>query len=95
MLVASRDILTSVDEGPSRGRVIVGRRFDPVFVEGIGERTHIDIATWEFEGAPVPPSVREALLSDGADRLHSVSSPDDERLDAYTLLSDVTGVSRQ
>ena len=89
MLVASRDILTSVDGGPSRGRVILGRRIGAALVEGISERTHIDLTTWLLSDASVPPSVRKALLSDGADRVHSVSSPDDERLDVYTLLRDV------
>jgi diguanylate cyclase (GGDEF)-like protein/PAS domain S-box-containing protein len=91
MLVASRDILTSVDEGPSRGRVIVGRQFDAAFVEGIGERTRIDLATWGLSGASVPQPVREALLGEGAPRLHTVSTPDGKSLDVYTLLSDVTG----
>jgi diguanylate cyclase (GGDEF)-like protein/PAS domain S-box-containing protein len=91
MLVASRDILTSVSGGPSRGRIIMGRRFDAAFVEGISERTHIDLGAWPLSDTSVPASAREALLSDGADRMHSVSGPDDERLDVYTLLRDVSG----
>ena len=85
MLVASRDILTSVDVGPSRGRVIVGRRFDAAFVEGIGERTRIDLATWSLTGASVPQPVREALLGEGAPRLHTVSTPDGESLDVEKI----------
>jgi diguanylate cyclase (GGDEF)-like protein/PAS domain S-box-containing protein len=92
ILVASRDILSSVDDGPSRGRVIMARRIDAALVEGIGERTSIDLDVWSLSGENAPRLVLEALLADGADRLHSVSSPDDERLDAYTLLKDVTGV---
>ena len=41
--------------------------------------------------ASIPPSVREALLAMAPTDLHSVSGPDDERLDAYTLLRDVAG----
>jgi diguanylate cyclase (GGDEF)-like protein/PAS domain S-box-containing protein len=89
MLIAARDILTSAEEGPSRGRIIMGRRLDAALIEGIGERTRIDLAVWPLSGAPVPASLREALLSRGAGHLHSVSGPDDERLDVYTLLSDV------
>jgi diguanylate cyclase (GGDEF)-like protein/PAS domain S-box-containing protein len=91
MLVASRDILTSADAGSSRGRVVMGRRIDAAFFEGIGERAHIDIAAWSLLDASVSPSVREALLGDGADRLHAVSGPDDEHLDVYTLLRDISG----
>jgi diguanylate cyclase (GGDEF)-like protein/PAS domain S-box-containing protein len=91
MLVASRDILTSADTGPARGRVVMGRRIDAAFVEGIGERAHIDISAWPASDPSIPPSAREALVSDDAGRLHTDSGPDDERLDAYTLLSGVTG----
>ena len=92
MLVAARDILTSVEGGPSRGRLIMGRRLDAALVAGVGERTRIDLAVSPLSGATVPPSVREALLSDGADPLHSVSESNDERLDVYTLFRDVSGV---
>ena len=92
MLVAARDILKNGDEGPSRGRIIMGRRFDAAFIEGIAERARIDFAVEALSDASVPPSLREALLSDGEDRLHSISRTDDERLDVYSLLRDVAGV---
>jgi diguanylate cyclase (GGDEF)-like protein/PAS domain S-box-containing protein len=68
----------------------MGRRLDAAFVEEIGERTHIDLAVWLISDASVPLSVREALLGDTADRVHSFSGPDDERLDVYTLLRDIS-----
>jgi diguanylate cyclase (GGDEF)-like protein/PAS domain S-box-containing protein len=92
MVVAARDILTSLDEGPSRGRLIMGRRLDAALVAGVGERTHTDLAVWPVSSASVPQEVREALLSDDADRLHSISGPDDEHLDVYTLVRDISGV---
>ena len=91
MLVASRDILTSVDKGPSRGRLVMGRRFDAAFVADISKRIRIDLAIGALSDPSVPPSVREALLSDDEDRLHSISGTDDERLDVCRLLRDVTG----
>jgi len=91
ILVASRDILTSLDRGPSRGRVVMARRIDAAFIEGIGERASIDLAIWSPSDEDAPRSVREALLSEGADQYHSVSGPHDERLDVYTFMRDVTG----
>ena len=91
MLVAARDILTSTNGGPSRGRVIMGRKLDAAFIEGIGARTYIDLAAWPFSDASVPRAVREALLSDGADRFHPIAGSDGERLDVYTLFRDIAG----
>ncbi|MCH7870036.1 MAG: EAL domain-containing protein [Myxococcales bacterium] len=92
MLVAARDILTSVEGGPSRGRLIMGRRLDAALIEGIGERTRIDLAALPLSDTSVPPSAREALLLDDADPLHSISEPDDKRLNVYTLFKDLAGV---
>jgi len=92
ILIAARDILTSTEGGPSRGRVIMGRRLDAALVDEIGKRAHIDLAVWPLSDASVPLSVRESLLGDGSDPLHSVSGPDDERLEGYTLFRDVSGV---
>ncbi len=91
MLVAARDILSSVDSGPSRGRIVMGRRFDAAFVDGIAERTRIDLDIRALADAGVAPMVREALLSGDGDELFSMSAPGGERLDVYTLLRDVTG----
>lgn len=92
MLVAARDILTSVEGGPSRGRLIMGRRLDAALIEGIGERTRIDLAALPLSDTSVPPSAREALLLDDADPLHTISEPDDNRLNVYTLFKDLLGV---
>jgi diguanylate cyclase (GGDEF)-like protein/PAS domain S-box-containing protein len=91
MLVAARDILTSVDEGPSRGRIIMGRRFDAEFIAGLSERTSIDLAVLPLSAASVPQSLREVPIGDEAVLYHSNSGSDDERLDIYSLLSDVAG----
>jgi diguanylate cyclase (GGDEF)-like protein/PAS domain S-box-containing protein len=92
MLVASRDILTSVDDGPSRGRIVMGRRFDAEFIAGLGERTSIDLAILPFSDTSVPQSLREALIVNENAPYHSASDSDDEGLDVYTLLRDIAGV---
>jgi len=93
MLVAARDILTSVDEGPSRGRVIMGRRFDAKFIAGLSERTHITLDVLPLSHESVPQSLREVLVEDGtAPYQYSTSGSDDERLDTFAPLGDVAGV---
>jgi sensor domain CHASE-containing protein len=91
MLIASRDVLTTNNQGPSRGRIIMGRRFDAAFVAAIASRTRIDLTVAPLSDPSVPLSIREALLGDGEDRLHSDSDTDDDRLDVYRLLRDISG----
>ncbi len=92
MLVASRDILTNVDGGPSRGRIVMGRRVDAAFVDGIAQRTRIDLDAWPISSdTEVPSSVRVALLDAEKAGNISISSPDGDRLDVYTLFRDIAG----
>ena len=91
LLIAARDILSSVDEGPSRGRIIMGRRFDADFVEGIGERARIDLSVVPLFDPSIPASMREAILSDDAGQQHSISGSDKDYLEVYTLFRDVLG----
>jgi sensor domain CHASE-containing protein len=44
MLVASRPIVTSNDEGPIRGTMIMGRYLDAAEVESLGQMTHLSLA---------------------------------------------------
>jgi len=91
MLIAARDILTSNDEGPSRGRVIMGRRFDAAFVKNIGERTRIDLAALPISDPSIPASVREAVLLDDHGQGHAASGADKNHLDVYALFRTITG----
>jgi diguanylate cyclase (GGDEF)-like protein/PAS domain S-box-containing protein len=93
MLVAARDILTSIDEGPSRGRIIMGRRFDAKFIAGLSERTSIALDVLPLSHESVPESLRELLVEDGtAPYQYPTSDSDDERLDTFALMRDVAGV---
>jgi diguanylate cyclase (GGDEF)-like protein/PAS domain S-box-containing protein len=91
VLYAARDILTSVDEGPSRGRIIMGRRFDDAFIEGIAERTRIELSFDPVAEADMPESVRKSLFEDEEDEYHADSSLDDSRLYVYRSFRDMQG----
>ncbi len=91
MLVASRDVLTTNNQGPSRGRIIMGRRFDAAFVEDIGSRTRIDLSVVPLSDRSVPRSIRDGLLGGGEDRLHSDLDLDSDHLVVYRILRDLFG----
>jgi diguanylate cyclase (GGDEF)-like protein/PAS domain S-box-containing protein len=91
ILVAARDIYTSLEGGPSRGRLIMARRITPAFVEGVAERTSIDLDVWLVSDEDSPAIVHEALLGEDPDHVHLISGPNDERLEGYTFLPDVGG----
>ena len=91
MLVASRDVLTTNNQGPSRGRIIMGRRFDAAFVEDIGSRTRIDLSVVPLSDRSIPLSIRDGLLGGGEDRLHSDLDLDSDHLVVYRILRDLFG----
>ncbi|MBW2541288.1 MAG: EAL domain-containing protein [Deltaproteobacteria bacterium] len=92
MLVAARDILTSIDEGPSRGRVIMGRRFDANFIAGLAKRASINLEVLLLSDAAISQSMREALIGYETTPYHETPSDDDDHLYVYTLLKDIAGV---
>ncbi len=91
LLFASRPIVTSKNEGPIRGSMILGRFLTAAEVQGIAERTHIDLALWDVSSNQVPLDVRgdlEDLPAVGEKTLVTCSP---ESLHAYTVLDDLFG----
>jgi diguanylate cyclase (GGDEF)-like protein/PAS domain S-box-containing protein len=91
MIVASRSILTSVGEGPSRGRFVFGKALDAAFVRKLGEQVGVDLQLWVATDPRVPERVRAALLTRDAAPLVTVVEPETNRLGAYRLIADVAG----
>jgi len=94
MLVASTPILTSREEGPSRGRVVAGKALDAAFVRGLGERMGLDLRLWVATDPEVPADVRASLRRGDGDSLVTVVDPEANLLDAYRMLDDLFGNPR-
>jgi PAS domain S-box-containing protein len=60
MLIASRPILTSMDAGPSRGAMIMGRRLSASEVARLADMTRLLLDVWPLDGQASPPDVDEA-----------------------------------
>jgi diguanylate cyclase (GGDEF)-like protein/PAS domain S-box-containing protein len=91
MIVASRDILTSVGEGPSRGRVIMGRALGATFVRQLGTRVGLDLHLWLATDPEVSADVNASLRRGDEDALVTIVDSETNQLDAYRMFRDVTG----
>jgi len=97
MLVASRPILTSEEEGPIRGTMIMGRYLNPARVERLAEITHLSLTMRRFDDAQMPPDFQAArsFLSTPFPKEVSVfiQPLSAESIAGYVLLKDVYGES--
>jgi diguanylate cyclase (GGDEF)-like protein/PAS domain S-box-containing protein len=91
VIVASRNILTSLGEGPSRGHIVMGQALSAAFVRELGKRVGLDLSLWVATDARVPSTVSASLLRRNADPLVVMVDPEADRLDAYRLIPDLLG----
>jgi PAS domain S-box-containing protein len=61
MLIASQPILTSNDEGPIRGTMLMGRYLDAAEIESLGQMTHLSLAAYRFDDPQAPADVKAIL----------------------------------
>jgi PAS domain S-box-containing protein len=93
MLVASRPILTSEDEGPIRGTLLMGRYLDSAEVERLAEVTLSSLAIYRFDDPQMPTDVVAArtVLSEAAPFV--VRPLNGQSVAGYTLIDDINGES--
>lgn len=91
MLIASRPILTSEDEGPIRGTLIMGRYLDSEEVSRLAEVTHLSLTLWGLDGPGLPGDIESAKLSLSEDKPIHVQPIGRETVAGYALLEDVYG----
>ncbi|MBN1886649.1 MAG: GAF domain-containing protein [Thermoflexales bacterium] len=90
MLVASRPIVTSEEQGPIRGTLIMGRYLNPAEIERLGQTMHVSLAVHRFDDPLLPADFRSARFSLLGDE-PIVRSPDEQSLAAYAMLLDIYG----
>ncbi len=95
ILVASRPILTSEEEGPIRGTMIMGRYLDSTEVERLAGITHVSLTLRRFDETQMPPdfqAARAALASSFPQAVPVFVQPlSAESVAGYTLLKDIYG----
>lgn len=91
MIVASRDILTSADKGPPRGRMIMGRALDAELVQKVGRQVESEFHLWLVEDPDVPEEVSAPLEQGRAGSLVTIADTEANELDAYSVVKDIEG----
>jgi len=92
MLVSSRPIVTTNNEGPIRGTLIMGRFLCEDSVQTLVEQTRVNLQIWPITGHAMPEAEREVLndISNGQPLL--VSDIENNLLLVYATFPDIQGV---
>ncbi len=91
MLVGSRPILTSKDEGPIRGALIMGRYLDGAAIQRLSEVTRLSLSLYRFNDSQMPTDLEAARSSLSADAPILVRPLDRQHIEGYALLQDIYG----
>jgi len=91
MMVASFPILTSEDEGPARGTLIMGRFFNAGAVRELGEKVQLNLAVYKYDDARLPLDVQTAVLSFTPISHFFIKPLDGKTIAGYTLINDIAG----
>lgn len=91
LMVSSHAIITSRNEGPARGSLIMGRFLDAGLIEKWGRMVHLPISVVQLDSAGLPDEyrrVRKALLA-GSDL--EVQALNEETIAGYARVKDIYG----
>jgi PAS domain S-box-containing protein len=91
MLIASRPIITSKNEGPSRGALIMGRFINDGLVETIIEQTGVDFKLLPVKKDSLPDDDRKVINQIQSDKLILIRVRDSKFLQGYALFHDIQG----
>ncbi len=91
LLISSRPILTSEDEGPIRGALILGRYLDDTEIRRLSETTHSSLILLRYDELRIPADflqVRPLLSKETPIVIRPLSK---ESIAGYTFLQDIYG----
>ena len=94
MMVDSRAILTSNGDGPSHGTMIIGRYLDTAEVATLRGLTHLSVSVVQLAGGAAPasaPADVKSIASTLADAVPVAVPLNDQRIEAYEMISDLDG----
>ena len=91
VLIASQPILTSEDEGPIRGALIMGYYLDAANIDRLGETTLLSLAVQRIDSMRMPVDFQAARLSLSQEAPILVQPLGEKYVAGYALLMDVYG----
>jgi signal transduction histidine kinase/DNA-binding response OmpR family regulator len=91
LLIVSRPIVKTSNEGPLRGALVTARRLDTAEVAKLSSKTHEALFVYPFEAPDVPEDVADARGHLFAAGSAYVRYADNQRIDGYIMIKDVYG----
>lgn len=91
MLVASGPILTSEEEGPIRGTLIMGRYLNFTQIERLAKQTHLSLTVRRFTDTQIPADFQAARSFLSEDWSYLIRPLDEQSIAGYALLKDIYG----
>lgn len=91
LLLASRPILTSQQEGPIRGALIFARYFNDEEVELLAQTVHLPLIMHRFDDSQMPSDFQEASSSLSEKAPIFVNPLDSDYVAGYALINDIFG----
>jgi signal transduction histidine kinase len=91
VLIVSRPIIKSNDEGPILGSLIMGYYYDSSRLDRLTEITHLPIMLQRFDATEMPDGFKEALSFFSTESSIFVTPLNSDFIVGYTLLEDVYG----
>ena len=88
ILIASRPIVNSDEEGPGRGALVMGLFLTDPVIEALHEQTQVDFQVWPLDERPSSPSEQEALVQLETGKKVVFREAGEDVLAAYSLLLD-------
>jgi signal transduction histidine kinase len=91
MMISSHPILTSQNQGPVRGTLIMGRYLDTAGIAELAETTLLSITVHRFNDPQVPSDFSAALSSVSTASPIYVQPLNEQSIAGYTLIEDISG----
>jgi sensor domain CHASE-containing protein len=92
MLVSSRPIVTTNNEGPIRGTLIMGRFLYEDYIQTLVEQTRVNFHLWPIMGDAMPAAERKILNKLDDDEPLLIGNADNRLLHVYATFPDIQGV---
>lgn len=91
LLVSSCPIVTSDDQGPIRGTLIMGHYLDSAQINSLAETTQLSLNVQRFNDSQMPPDFQTALASLSEEAPIFTRPLNEESIAGYTLFEDIYG----
>jgi len=91
MLITSRPVITSQDEGPIRGALIMGRYLNPGQIQELARITRLSLSMCLPDDPSLPPDFQTARSSLSAEAPIYTQPLSENRAGGYVLINDIYG----